>query len=223
MTGKIDLQSDDQVIVEKMLDFLYKLDFSDDDPLTLHVEQAVNTAPESASRGKKKKKFTKQDASNIFAPNIFGDNGDGLEDSGGSKGDFQPSTSTLPLIARMYTIAEKYDIKELKTLAQHKFERRIENNGWNNSGFSMAIQEVFGWTAQNDQGLRPVLVRVASENIHVLRDRGEFKEVLDSISDFTRSLLDTLMDPNFRRKNCSYCGSSRFNGSYCSGCGGSGY
>ncbi len=109
--------------------------------------------------------------------------------------------SSLALNAQMYTMGERYDIPELKKLAQQKFEERVKDKGWNDEGFSIAVREVYEETAAGvDDGLKKVLIRVASTNIKALRDRGEFKEVLDGIPDFTRDLFDEVLDSSPAKK-----------------------
>src|SRR5436190_5739084 len=56
---------------------------------------------------------------------------------------------------RIYAVAEKYGIKDLKQLAQSRFSTWASNN-WNHSEFLMMVQEVYGSTPSSDRGLRDI-------------------------------------------------------------------
>ncbi|KAI9717552.1 MAG: hypothetical protein M1812_004693 [Candelaria pacifica] len=220
LTGRIHLEHDDPMIVEKMLSFLYRLDYSDYAPYENWQEEPIKLfAPSKDSSDRQKNEIEQANGGDdtqgdhpfgalaggslevqyeIPVPDPPSDN----EASPSSptiqvvaSDEFEESDKLTPLVlnARVYTIAEKYDIWALKKLAQHKFEQRVKGNGWNDEGFSLAIREVFEWTTDKDKGLRHVLVHVAAKNVKALRDRGEFKSVLDDIPDFTRRLLDEVL------------------------------
>ncbi len=130
----------------------------------------------------------------------------------------------LVLNARGYTIAERYDLWALKHLAQKKSEARVEDDGWNDEGFSHAIREVFKFTTDRDKGMRQVLVSVAAENVKMLRDREEFNDVLSEVPDFTRGLLeevlDTAKEPQRYCEQCRRAGYPRlFQYNACNRCG----
>ncbi|KAI9695910.1 MAG: hypothetical protein M1836_006027 [Candelina mexicana] len=217
LTGRIHLKHDDPMIVEKMLSFLYRLDYSDDAPYEDWQAKTSNLfAPSKVALDRQAAEGTQTNGIEDWkegppppAPEVpmpaQEEDPPAAEPSSeneavpiaelvaSDENDESDKLTPLVLNARVYTIAEKYDIWALKKLAQHKFEERVTGNGWNDEGFSLAIREVFEWTTDKDKGLRRVLVRVAAENVTVLCDRGEFKSVLDDIPDFTRRLLDEVV------------------------------
>ncbi len=92
------------------------------------------------------------------------------------------------LHARVYIIADEFNIPALKMLAKEKFEQ-LATFDCNNSSFSLAISEIYE-LPPDDRGLRDVVVTVARKHVKALRDRGEFNTVLRDKPDFTIDLLD---------------------------------
>lgn len=71
------------------------------------------------------------------------------------EGCFEPN---LPLHAKMYAIAEKYEIHGLKALARHKFELDCMHS-WEHPDFADAIREVYDNTVDSDRGLRAIVIQ----------------------------------------------------------------
>ncbi|KAI9695903.1 MAG: hypothetical protein M1836_006020 [Candelina mexicana] len=95
------------------------------------------------------------------------------------------------LHARVYIVADEFNIPALKMLAKEKFETLVELD-WNNEAFSLAIKDIYTLSA-NDRGLRNVVLKVACEHVQALRDRGEFNAMLRDEPDFTMELLDEVL------------------------------
>ncbi|KAI9809482.1 MAG: hypothetical protein M1826_003896, partial [Phylliscum demangeonii] len=153
-SANIRLDDDELPLVRRMIDFLYKLDYSDEgeppNPSSEYEDGAViRESPPT----------------------------DLLE------------CSALTVHARMYAIADKYQIPGLKDLSKRKFSTTVTDK-WNNESFSHAVRVVYNSTPQNDRGLRDVVARIGREHIHALRDRGEFKCVLREVNDFTLNVLN---------------------------------
>lgn len=78
-------------------------------------------------------------------------------------GCFEPN---LPLHAKMYAIAEKYEVHGLKELAKHKFEMDCRQS-WEHPDFADAIREVYENTVDSDRGLRAIVIQTFREHPQV--------------------------------------------------------
>ena len=67
----------------------------------------------------------------------------------------------LVIHVRLYAVAEKYEIKGLKSLALRKF-RVTADNAWDTKEFLAAAAEAYTSTVEQDRGLRDVVI----ETIH---------------------------------------------------------
>ncbi|KAI9812333.1 MAG: hypothetical protein M1827_004782 [Pycnora praestabilis] len=104
-----------------------------------------------------------------------------------------PTESTLSSHAKIYALADKYDVQDLKGLAQTKFAAEVKD-GWNDEAFSIAIREVYGSTPESDMGLRSIVSQSAKKNIKALMDRGEFMALLVEVNAFTVELLGAVLE-----------------------------
>ena len=68
-------------------------------------------------------------------------------DAGGSAADV---ASPMVFNVKVYSIADKYDIPALKSVASQKFKELVKTC-WNMDDFPHAVAEVYGSTPQNDQ------------------------------------------------------------------------
>ncbi|KAI9742727.1 MAG: hypothetical protein M1835_003024 [Candelina submexicana] len=103
------------------------------------------------------------------------------------------------LHARVYIIADEFDIPALKMLAKEKFKRIVETD-WNNESFSLAVKEIYELLPK-DRGLRDVVVQVAREHVKALRDRGDFNAMLKEKPEFTVDLLDKVLNVEATRED----------------------
>ncbi|KAF2232147.1 hypothetical protein EV356DRAFT_257268 [Viridothelium virens] len=69
----------------------------------------------------------------------------------------------LVLHAKVYAIADKYDIPGLKALARRKFEVQVAQH-WDCAEFPDALEEVYCSTIDTDRGLRDVVLQSFREN-----------------------------------------------------------
>lgn len=70
-------------------------------------------------------------------------------DTGGSAADV---ASTMVFNVKVYSIADKYEIPALKSVASQKFIDSVKTC-WNMDDFPHAVAEVYGSTPSNDQEL----------------------------------------------------------------------
>lgn len=95
---------------------------------------------------------------------------------------------------QMYTIADKYDIQELKTLAKSKFQSSVSDR-WPIAFFPALIQEILVSTPSTDSGLRDVVTKICAEHITEFLDRGN--QVEDSENTGNATVIDTYKQPKF--------------------------
>jgi hypothetical protein len=95
---------------------------------------------------------------------------------------------SLLINAKVYVIADKYEIQALKDLATAKYMHVLPET-WNNSAFTESASLVYNNTMETDRMLRDAIVQGASENVKVLLDRGEFVDLLKSQSDLAVEVL----------------------------------
>lgn len=93
--------------------------------------------------------------------------------------------------ARVYSIADKYDIPQLKELAEKKFAK-IVGSCWDMDDFSDLITEVYNSTPSSDVVLRDRVVDKSCDNIDALRVKDHFKRVMKSVPEFTAELVQKL-------------------------------
>lgn len=96
--------------------------------------------------------------------------------------------ASLLVNAKVYIIADKYEIEALKKLACLKYKEVLLNT-WNTSNFSESASHVFENTVETDRTLRDVIVQVASDNIRALLDRGEFVDLLKRHGDIGAEIM----------------------------------
>jgi len=77
-------------------------------------------------------------------------------------------TSHLITLAKMYAIADKYDIKGLQSLSRDKFKLAVANN-WNHSDLPSAIYTVYTSTPNSNTWLRDIVVNLISDHMSLLR------------------------------------------------------
>ncbi|KAF4459178.1 speckle-type poz [Fusarium albosuccineum] len=163
-TGVINLPEDDPLTVKLMLHYLYHQDYSHEPPagtdvfkpylapvIPVHVDAARDISP----RMKKRMRST------IPPP---------------TPPPMPTTVPNLPIHVKVYALAEKYAIEDLKAVALKKF--RIEaKEHWQSQDFIDAIQEVYTSTVDSDRGLRDVLVGIICLHMELL-DRPSFQDAV---------------------------------------------
>ena len=104
--------------------------------------------------------------------------------------------------ARMYALADKYGIEDLKDYAKYLFSRCLppfgyEVKSYNAPYFVKALRVIYTTTLSSDRGLRNVVIPAIKKNIIDLRGEPDFVEMLSSgLSDgeFTMDVFDALLE-----------------------------
>lgn len=102
---------------------------------------------------------------------------------------------SLLINAKVYVIADKYEIQALKDLAVAKYKEVLPDT-WNSPSFSESALLVYNNTVEIDRMLRDVIVQGASKNAKTLLDRGEFVDLLKSQSDLAVEVLREVVHNN---------------------------
>ena len=108
---------------------------------------------------------------------------------------FMFNSVSLLINAKIYIIADKYNIHSLKEWAVTKYKEVLLAT-WNSTSFVESARLIYENTLDDDRMLREVIIQKASENVKALFDRGEFVELLRSHGDFAMEvLIDVVFNP----------------------------
>jgi hypothetical protein len=102
-----------------------------------------------------------------------------------AKGD----ANQLLLHAKMYEMADKYDVVGLKQLAREKF-LRANAEYWNSEQFAPAAHYAFSTTPEGDKGLRDVISNTISTHM-VLLNKPAVEALLTKFNGLAFGLLKT--------------------------------
>jgi len=106
---------------------------------------------------------------------------------------------------REYAIAEKYDIKDLKALAQSRFSTWVTSN-WNHPEFYSVVNEVYNSTPSNDRGLRDLVESSMKDNVTSVLKNGRFREMLTAeMGEVGVAVLSVVLERLASCKLCPYC------------------
>ena len=151
------MNDDDPQTVDRMLLYLYMLDYPDDDVpnvLAEHVSMDCSATPHL----QREISWTTEEETDSITTS-------------------EPSERAAPRDPRMmnnalvYAIAEKYDIPELKELAKRKFQT-LASSKWPHDDFYAVTEAVFSTTPDGDMGLRQVVLDVCERHFQeILKDR----------------------------------------------------
>jgi hypothetical protein len=95
--------------------------------------------------------------------------------------------------AKMYEIADKYDVVGLKDLVKEKFGRSCQHF-WDEPTFASAAHYAFLTTPDHDEGLRDIISRTITDHIKVLVKKPEIKVLLKEFNDLAYGLLKMTTD-----------------------------
>jgi hypothetical protein len=110
------------------------------------------------------------------------------------------NAASLLVNAKVYIIAEKYDIQSLKEWAATKYNEVLPAT-WNSTSFIESARLIFENTPESDRILRDIIIRKTGEDAKVLFHRGEFNALLKSHGDFAIEVLrDVVFNPPDERK-----------------------
>lgn len=102
-----------------------------------------------------------------------------------SSGNDSSRKSPMLFNVKVYHIADKYDIPQLKDAAKEKFVKAC----WQMDNFPAAIAEVYKATSKTDEGLQDPLVTISIEQISQLQEEDGFWRVLEVRPDSQMILL----------------------------------
>jgi len=98
------------------------------------------------------------------------------------------TTRTNPLThARMYAVADFYNVSGLKELANKKF-RDTAREHWDSNDFAKAVEVVYTTTPPKDRGLRQV-VKYVLRNHRGLLDKPEIDTIMKEVPDLSYDVL----------------------------------
>jgi hypothetical protein len=101
----------------------------------------------------------------------------------------------LLLNARVYAIAELYNIPGLKTLATEKYGEAIKEN-WNGTSFVASLKLIYDTTPESDRLLKDIALNTAGKNAQALCDRGEFVALCKEYGEISYHVLKSSLDHN---------------------------
>lgn len=187
-TGEIDLPNDEPFIVKLMLDFLYTSDYSD-------VWTTTTLEWHSDSEGLRSSQT--QDQTETKDPNEIVVS---IEEI---------AYSLLTANAKVYVIADVYNLPSLKELAVKKYQTAIQTE-WTTSSFVDNINYLWENTMKSDSSLKKIILKFVKEHITELLDRGEFVNLIKTNGevaiDIVRYNSNTpLPASNYKAYYCSAC------------------
>jgi hypothetical protein len=89
--------------------------------------------------------------------------------------------------AKMYEIADKYDVVGLKDLAREKYKLSC-STFWDKDDFSIAAHYAFSTTMADDKGLRDIVSRTISEHMELMQ-KDEIKTLLAEFNGLALGIL----------------------------------
>lgn len=92
------------------------------------------------------------------------------------------------LLVMLYQLADKYAIPLLKKQSKNFFEKHIKVI-WIGSDFLLAIAEAYQRTIKSDRALRGPIVKTCLEHLKVLKQKEDFKKILEEVDGFAADLV----------------------------------
>jgi hypothetical protein len=199
LTNEINLPEDDPELIRLMIDYLYRLDYDHTNGKT-SSRDVIELRPEPTSV---RDREAQDDAPAMYQPEqfqLFRRRHIVEEENKRDKGrvsfdenletnnpDWPRSPKTgLATHARMYALADKYQISGLKALAQRKFQKAALQH-WNSEEFAPALHIVFTSTLEEDRGLRDVVISTISRDR--LLEKPEVRAVVKELPELAFGLL----------------------------------
>ncbi|KAF5545450.1 kelch repeat BTB domain-containing protein [Fusarium phyllophilum] len=183
--GEIELPGDDPAAVQKMIEYIYNIEYPPDETQMQEYDDDVEAELSD----------TDYDATDRCQMRLFGANFikrkriKQLKERKWTSWKVEEPTpsSQLSLHAKVYALGEKYSIEGLKKEAQRKFESEIQSGNVGVDDFAEAVEEVYTSTVSEDRGLRDVVVGMIEQDI-LLLDHVAVREVMRA-TDFALDVL----------------------------------
>ncbi len=178
-TGKIDLKEDDLETVNRMIIYLYTLDYDDGVQVDFdsnNVWVAFKGDPPGFPK-------TTQHATSTNLP------------AGARvivKSDMEQAMQNNVLV---YAMADKFNIPELKLLAKNKFAA-CANLHWPPTNFNHLVTTVYTTTPETDHDLRDVVARLASIKLEEVQALEDFQTTAADLGSFSLDLLKNVVIKN---------------------------
>lgn len=83
----------------------------------------------------------------------------------------------LLIHAKIYIIADKYDIDPLKIMAASRYQKAL-GFGWDDSAFLRTVELIYDNTVESDRLLRDVVARYINDHLAALLKQKEFIELM---------------------------------------------
>ncbi|KAF2846094.1 hypothetical protein T440DRAFT_511103 [Plenodomus tracheiphilus IPT5] len=90
--------------------------------------------------------------------------------------------------AKMYEIADKYDIVGLKDLVKEKFSRSCKHF-WNDEEFAVAAHYAYSTTPDEDKGLRDIVSTTISSHMEII-EKAEIRVLMTEFNGLALGVLD---------------------------------
>jgi hypothetical protein len=95
----------------------------------------------------------------------------------------------LEIHAKLYALADKYGIDDLKDLARAKFAEAASKH-WNTSSFPSAIQIAYSSMPDSDQGLRDIVIYTISQHMDLMK-KSEIEGLVKKINGLAFGLVES--------------------------------
>ena len=109
-----------------------------------------------------------------------------------------PTSACLSFNAKMYAVADKYDISLLKKTAQEKFARAMKDYDWADpADFLSATEVTYSTTLSSDKGLRDLIMSAIKEKQQQLRGNEGYRTLIKTKlanGDFALDVVDALTE-----------------------------
>ncbi|KUL81280.1 hypothetical protein ZTR_10828, partial [Talaromyces verruculosus] len=104
-----------------------------------------------------------------------------------SSGSEHSRASPMLFNVKVYQIADKFVVPQLKQKAKEKFETIVQTC-WKMDDFPVAIAEAYTCTPKTDRGLREPLVKISMDHMDELLKKDAFVDVLENTIGFSSDL-----------------------------------
>lgn len=194
-TATITLDDDDPSTVDRMLLYLYTLDYPDADVQDIPAKDVAmdNSLPPDPQNKTSTATGEEMDSGTV-------------SELGESATLDDPRMMNNVLV---YAIAEKYDIPELKDLAKRKFETLV-NSKWPHEDLDTVTEAIFSTTPDGDMGLRQVVIDICAQHFQeILKDEAskaaflEYKGITTGVLDAAVKKIEqdrVLLDETFAKR-----------------------
>ncbi|EAW11461.1 BTB/POZ domain-containing protein [Aspergillus clavatus NRRL 1] len=155
---------DDPLIVTKMIDYLYSADYDDSSDKDLPKCQECSDTTESESE---EVAIIGSDNEYDVAPAPI----------------WQVKESKAHVNAKVYVIADKYGINELKNLAREKLESNLQHD-WKDTEFIPIVEYTYGPECPKQSDLQSIITKYSIQHLSTLKESRRFHEVLKQFPEF---------------------------------------